>query len=69
MIAEDVLRNAVLMSGFSVNAVAKAADVPQSVLDKFVRRAGTINLPTAQKLMSWAGLELRPREENTHSSR
>ena len=60
MNAEQLLRNAVLTSGTSVHAVAKAADVPQPVLHRFVRGQQGLTLGTAMKLMAWAGLELRP---------
>jgi plasmid maintenance system antidote protein VapI len=69
MAPDQVLRNAVLASGMSVNAVARAAHVPQSALDKFVRKAGTITPPTAMRLMGGPGLELRPREGAAEASR
>jgi plasmid maintenance system antidote protein VapI len=57
-----VLLRAVRESGLTVNAVAVAAGVPQPVLHRFVAGERGLNLATAQKLVDYFGLELRPRK-------
>jgi plasmid maintenance system antidote protein VapI len=58
---EDLLRNAVLTSGLSVNALAKQAGIPQPVLSRLLNGERTITLMTADKLLRYFGLEIVPK--------
>lgn len=51
---------AIHASGVSVNAIAKAANVPQPVLHRFVSAERGISLKTADKVCSALGLRLSP---------
>jgi plasmid maintenance system antidote protein VapI len=64
---EDTLRQAVLCSGLSVNALARQVGMPQPVLHQFVHGQG-ITLRTAEKLVNFFGLELRVSGEGTNRS-
>ena len=55
----DQLRAAILASGQSQYALAKAAGVSQSVLSRFVAAERDMTLATACKLSDHLGLELR----------
>ena len=57
----DALRRAVRETGLSVNAVAKAAGVPQPVLHRFMTGERDLTLSTAQRLVDYFRLELRPK--------
>jgi plasmid maintenance system antidote protein VapI len=55
-----VLRNAILKSGQSANAIAKATGVPQPTITRFL--AGRdIRISKAEKIAKHLGLELRPK--------
>jgi plasmid maintenance system antidote protein VapI len=55
----DQLRKAMKDSGETEYAIAKAAQVPQSVLSRFVNGERGISLITAAKLCRYLTLELR----------
>jgi AcrR family transcriptional regulator len=57
----DVLSQAIskrLKEGMTLNAIARAAGIPQPVLYRFVNRKRDLTLRTAQKLADSFGLEL-----------
>ena len=54
------IKAAVLATGKSINSVAKAAQVPQSVLQRFVTGQRGLKLHTAEKLCAHLGLKLKP---------
>lgn len=58
----DTLRQAVLDSRMTVNAVAVAAGVPQPVLHRFMNGERDLTLRSVQKLADYLQLELRPRK-------
>ena len=55
----DQLRTALTESGETEYAIAKAAHVPQSVLNRFVHGERGISLTTAAKLCAYLNLDLR----------
>ena len=60
MNAEDTLKNAILTSRLTVAEVARAAGIAHPILSRFLHGQRTLKLPTVERLMKWAGLELRP---------
>jgi plasmid maintenance system antidote protein VapI len=56
----DALRAAVRATGLPVNAVARAAGVPQPVLYRFMTGERDLTLRTAEKLAAHLGLTLQP---------
>ena len=58
----DLLRQHVRSSGMAVSALALAAGVSPPLLWAFMARPQkTLNLQTADKLIDYFGLEIRPR--------
>src|SRR5690349_20279137 len=55
----STLRNAIITSGKSANALGKAAGVPQSTIARFLAGAD-MKLSTASKLAEHLGLQLEP---------
>ncbi len=55
---EETLRELVLKSGRSVQAVANATGIPQPCLWRFVHRKQTLSFPSVMKLMKWGNLRL-----------
>jgi plasmid maintenance system antidote protein VapI len=56
----EVLKDAIEASGQSVAAVARGAGIPQPVLHRFVVGERDLTLRTAEKLVTYFQLELRP---------
>jgi plasmid maintenance system antidote protein VapI len=56
----DVLRRAIGETGLSINALATAAGIAQPVLHRFATGQRDLTLRTAQKLVDFLGLKLRP---------
>ena len=64
------LRRAIVASGKSHYALAKASGVASEVIDRFVRGERDIRLQTAGRLARPLGLELRPgRDEDAGEER
>ena len=57
----EILRKLIEDSDQSVAAIARAAGIPQPVLHRFVAREQELTLRTADKLLAYFDLELRPR--------
>jgi hypothetical protein len=55
----EAIKRAVAESGKSVNAVAKEAGVPQTVVQRFVSGQRGLLLGTAERLCAYLGLELQ----------
>lgn len=55
------LRHAIKHSGETQYAIAKGADVSQSVLNRFINGERGISLDTAAKLCQYLDLDLAPR--------
>lgn len=58
----DQLRKAIADSEDSVSAIARAAGIPQPVLHRFAKGERDLTLTTAQRLIDYFDLELRPRK-------
>ena len=58
----EQLRKAIQDSGKTVNAIAVESGIPQPVLHRFASGDRDLKLATAQKLVEYFGLELRPRK-------
>jgi transcriptional regulator with XRE-family HTH domain len=62
MSISDQLKKAIKQSGFSMNQIAKAADVPRPAISYFLsakpKQQRDIRLATADKLATFFGLEL-----------
>jgi len=56
----DVLRQAIADSGLTVAAVARGAGIAQPVLHRFAKGERDLTLDTAEKLVRYFGLVLRP---------
>jgi hypothetical protein len=54
----DLLRRRVKDSGIPLGRLSRKADVPQSVLYKFVHQGGGLHADTADKLLAYFGLEV-----------
>jgi plasmid maintenance system antidote protein VapI len=54
----ELLRQRVKDSGIPLGMLSRKADVPQSVLHKFVHDGGGLHADTADKLMAYFGLEV-----------
>lgn len=54
----DQLRHAVLVSGQSANAIAKACGVPQTTLSRFLR-GEDMSIHRAAKIAAYLGLSLK----------
>ena len=57
----DQLRKAIVESGETEYGIAKAAGVPQSVVNRFVRGERGISMDTAARLCTYLRLELASR--------
>lgn len=57
----ETLRAAIAESGDTVTGVARGAGIPQPVLRRFAAGKRDLTLRTADKLLHFFGLELRPR--------
>ena len=57
---DEQLLEAIESQELSINALAKAAGVPQASLQRFHARTRDITLETAAKLAAYFGLELMP---------
>ena len=58
----ELLRDKVRASGIPLGRLSRRADVPQSVLHKFVIDGGGLHADTADKLMAYFGLEVREKK-------
>jgi plasmid maintenance system antidote protein VapI len=58
----EQLRRAIRESGQPITAVARGSGIPQPVLHRFVKGERDLTLRTAEKLLVYFGLELRPVE-------
>jgi plasmid maintenance system antidote protein VapI len=56
---QTILRNAINDSGMSLMAIADQAGVDHSQLSRFVRNERTITFPTAEKIGTFLGFELK----------
>ena len=56
----ETLRQAIEASGLTVAAVARGAGIAQPVLHRFAKGERDLTLDTAEKLVRYFGLELRP---------
>ncbi len=59
----DALRQAIDESGLSIYAIAKAAGIAQPVLHRFYAGERDLTLTTADKLIEYFGLELKPKRK------
>ena len=56
----ETLRTAITESGENLAAIGRAADIPQPVLWRFMAGERDLTLRTADKLLSYFDLEIRP---------
>ncbi len=56
---QTILRDAIDNSGMSLMAIAEQAGVDHSQLSRFVRNERTITFPTAEKIGTFLGFELK----------
>jgi hypothetical protein len=61
------LQKVITDSPLSIYRIAQESGVDQSTLNRFVAGERTISLETASRLARWAGLELRPIEQEPRS--
>lgn len=61
------LQKVITDSPLSIYRIAQESGVDQSTLNRFVTGERTISLETASKLVRWAGLELRPVDQEPRS--
>ncbi len=57
----DTLRTAIAESGETVYAIAKGTGIAQPVLWRFMAGERDLTLRTADKLLDYFGLEIRPK--------
>ena len=56
---QTMLRDAIADSGLSLYAIANLAKVDHSQLSRFMRNERTITFPTAEKIGTFLGFELK----------
>jgi plasmid maintenance system antidote protein VapI len=59
----ETLRKAIADSGETVAAVSRGAGIAQPVLHRFIHGERDLTLRTADRLMEYFGLEIRPTGE------
>lgn len=62
---QETLRQAILASGKSALALARETGVPQPSISKFLKGEAGLNFASAERLATYLGLELVPRNEAT----
>ncbi len=65
----ETLRTAIADSGENLAAIGRAAGIPQPVLWRFVAGERDLTLRTADKLLDYFDLEIRPRARRSDGPR
>jgi plasmid maintenance system antidote protein VapI len=65
----EILRVAIQGSGLSLQRLSELTGVERASLSRFVRGERTLRLDMAERLAEYFGLELKPREKSSETSR